>query len=77
VLAAARATGCLVVVEDHFKTGGLYSIVAELLVREGVAARLHAIALEERWFKPALLPDVLEYEGFTGPRLAERVRAVL
>jgi transketolase len=77
VLAAARATGCLVVIEDHFKTGGLYSIVAELLVRAGVTARVHAIALDERWFKPALLPDVLEHEGFTGPRLAERVLAVL
>ena len=77
VLAAARATGCLVVIEDHFKTGGLYSIVAELLVRAGVTARLHSIALDERWFKPALLPDVLEHEGFTGPQLAERVLAVL
>jgi transketolase len=77
VLAAARDTGCLVVVEDHFKTGGLYSIVAEVLVRHGVAARVHSIALEERWFKPALLPDVLEHEGFTGPQLAERVLSIL
>jgi transketolase len=77
VLDAARATGCLVVIEDHFKTGGLYSAVAELLVRAGVGARVHSFALDERWFKPALLPDVLEHEGFTGPRLAERVAALL
>ena len=77
VLAAARETGCLVLIEDHFKTGGIYSIVAEVLVRHGVAARVHSIALDERWFKPALLPDVLEYEGFTGPRLAERVLSIL
>jgi transketolase len=32
------------------------------------------IALDGRWFKPALLPDVLHYEGFTGPQIAYRIR---
>ncbi|MGZ8218478.1 transketolase family protein, partial [Methylomagnum sp.] len=31
ILTAARRSGLLVTVEDHFKTGGLYSIVAETL----------------------------------------------
>jgi transketolase len=74
ILAAARRSGLLVTVEDHFRTGGLYSIVAETLVEHGVAARVMPIALDERWFKPALLKDVLEYEGFTGPALAARIR---
>jgi transketolase len=77
VLEAARDARLLVVVEDHFQTGGLYSMVAELLVRYGVAARVHPIALEERWFKPGLLADVLVYERFTGPQLAERVLSLL
>ncbi|HVT57002.1 MAG TPA: transketolase C-terminal domain-containing protein [Thermoanaerobaculia bacterium] len=77
VLEAAARTRRLVAVEDHFQTGGLYSILAELLAHHAVACRLHSISLGERWFKPALLPDVLEHEGFTGPRIAERVLALL
>jgi transketolase len=28
----------------------------------------------ERWFKPGLLSEVLEFEGFTGQKLADRIR---
>ncbi|HEV8551657.1 MAG TPA: transketolase C-terminal domain-containing protein [Polyangiaceae bacterium] len=74
---AAQESRLLVTIEDHFRTGGLYSIVAETLLAHGVAARTLPIALEERWFRPATLPRVLEHEGFTGERLAERVSAAL
>jgi transketolase len=77
VVAAARGVELLVTIEDHFRTGGLWSIVAEVLLSHGVACRVHPISLGERWFKPALLDDVLAYEGFTGDRLAERVFAAL
>jgi len=73
VLKAAREARLVVTVEDHFKTGGLYSILAETLLRERTTARTLPIALEERWFKPATLPRVLEHEGFTGEKLAARV----
>jgi transketolase len=73
VLQAARQTKLLVTVEDHFVTGGLFSIVSELLVRAGQITAVLPIALENRWFKPALLGDVLAYEGFTGPQLAEKI----
>jgi transketolase len=73
VLAAARHSRLLVAVEDHFQTGGLYSIVAEVLVRHGVLCGLQSISLGERWFQPALLPDVLAHEGFTGPAIAGKV----
>ncbi|HVT14860.1 MAG TPA: transketolase C-terminal domain-containing protein [Thermoanaerobaculia bacterium] len=77
ILAAARRCRLLVTIEDHFEIGGLYSIVAEVLVRHGVSCPLHPISLGERWFTPALLPDVLEHEGFSGPRLAARVAELL
>ena len=32
------------------------------------------VALPERWFRPAMLKDVLEVEGFSGPLLAARIR---
>jgi len=75
VLAAARRSRLLVAVEDHFEIGGLYSILAELLVRHGVACRVQSISLGERWFKPALLPAVLAHEGFTGEAIAGKVLA--
>ncbi len=74
VLAAAHQTKLLVTIEDHFLTGGLFSIVSELLVRRGVRANVLPIALENRWFQPALLDDVLAYEGFTGPQLAQKIQ---
>ncbi len=77
VAAAARAADLVVTVEDHLETGGLYSAVAEVLVRHGIARRVHPIALAARWFAPALLPAVLAHEGFTGPQLAARIVAAL
>lgn len=73
VLHAARETNLLVTLEDHFLTGGLYSIVAETLLRHGETADVLPFALDERWFRPALLPDVLRYEGFTGEQIAARI----
>jgi transketolase len=66
-----------VTIEDHFATGGLYSIVAEVLLRHGVPCCVHPIHLGDRWFRPALLPDVLEQEGFLGARLAGRIAKAL
>jgi transketolase len=77
VLAAAREAYLVVTLEDHFLTGGLYSILAELLVRHRLAPRVLALAFEERWFKPALLGDVLAHEGLTGERIAERILGAL
>lgn len=74
ILRAATETSLLVTLEDHFLTGGLFSIVSETLVRHQVMADVLPLALEERWFKPALLPDVLAYEGFTGPQIAYRIQ---
>jgi transketolase len=77
VLRAASETPLLVTVEDHFATGGLFTVVAELLVRAGVPVPVHRLALEGRWFRPALLADVLEIEGFTAVHIAARVRRAL
>jgi transketolase len=73
ILRAARETRLLVTLEDHFLTGGLFSIVSEILIRNERSAPVLPLALENRWFKPALLPDVLDYEGFTAPQLAEKI----
>jgi len=70
---AAQNSKLLITVEDHFLTGGLYSILAETLLKHRITANVIPFALKERWFKPALLPDVLQYEGFTGKQIAEEI----
>jgi transketolase len=77
ILDAARRTWLLVTLEDHLLTGGLQSIVAEVLLRHRTAPRSLALGLEERWFKPALLTDVLAHEGFTGAQIADRIMEAL
>ncbi|MBU1097844.1 MAG: hypothetical protein KKB34_15275 [Bacteroidetes bacterium] len=44
-----------VTVEDNFLIGGLYSILAELLLKNRKTTHTLPFALKERWFKPALL----------------------
>jgi transketolase len=73
ILRAASTSAQLVTVEDHFLTGGLYSIVAEVLLKNQQTASVLPMALNERWFKPARLQEVLEYEGFTGKQIAEKI----
>ena len=63
----------IVTIEDHFLTGGLFSILAEILLRHKLTADVLPIALEEKWFKPARLLEVLDYEGFTGKKMANKI----
>jgi transketolase len=78
IVASAQRTHLVVTIEDHFAVGGLYSVVCEVLTRHLVPCRVMPIAFDERWFVPALLPDVLRAEGLTGPQIADRVfRAVV
>lgn len=70
---AASESGLVVTLEDHFITGGLYTIVAEVLLKHRKTANVLPVALNNRWFKPGLLPNVLQYEGFTGKQIAEKV----
>ncbi|OOQ59809.1 transketolase family protein [Mucilaginibacter pedocola] len=73
ILKAAASSKMLVTLEDHFQTGGLYTIVAEVLLKNQRTAKVMPIALDEKWFRPALLPAVLEHEGLTGKQIAERI----
>ncbi|MDP9080397.1 MAG: transketolase [Bacteroidota bacterium] len=73
ILEATRNSSLTVTLEDHFLTGGLYSIVAEVLLKHGLTANVLPFALNEKWFKPTLLPNVLQHEGFTGKQIAEKI----
>jgi transketolase len=74
---ASSGSPLVVTLEDHFETGGLYSLVAEVFLRHGVTARVLPLALPERWFVPAALGDVLGHEGFSAERIAAGIVAAL
>jgi transketolase len=77
VVTTAETTRLVVTIEDHFRTGGLYAAVSELLCRHRVPTPVHAICLEDRWFTPGLLDQVLEHERLTAAHIAARVTAAL
>ena len=77
IIKACRDSFLVVTLEDHFQTGGLYSILSEIIVEEEVICNVLPIALKNKWFKATLLPDVLEYEGFTGEAIAEKTNLEL
>jgi transketolase len=73
ILEVAGSSKLMVTLEDHFLTGGLYTVVAEVLLKYQKTANVLPFALKERWFKPALLPAVMDYEGFSGKQVAETI----
>jgi transketolase len=77
ILKVARESELVVVVEDHFKIGGLYSIVAEVLLKNQLTANVQSLSLNENWFRPGRLNEVLEYEGFTPEKIAARALGLL
>jgi transketolase len=77
ILKVAANSKLLVTIEDHFLTGGLYSIIAEIFLKNRTTANVLPFALNERWFRPGLLSEVLNYEGFTGPQIAAKISATL
>jgi len=74
IVRSAVNSRMLVTVEDHLLTGGLYSIVAETLLKSRLTVHTLPLGLEDRWFRPGLLQDVLETEGFTPSAMADRIR---
>jgi len=73
ILACAQTSRLLVTIEDHLLTGGLYTAVAETLVRQRTFCEVLPIAFAGRWFRPALLEDAINYEGFSGEHLANKI----
>jgi len=43
------------------------------LIREQVGVPVLPVAFCERWFRPAMLPDVLRVEQLEGEQIADRI----
>jgi len=74
IVQAVTNSRMLVTIEDHLRIGGLYTIVAETLLQHRMTVRTVALAFDDRWFRPGLLQEVLETEGFTPEMIADRIR---
>ena len=74
IVQAVKNSRMLVTIEDHLRIGGLYTIVAETLLQHRMTVQTLALAFDDRWFRPGLLQEVLETEGFTPEMIACRIR---
>jgi transketolase len=73
---AARETGCIVTVEEHFITGGLGSAVAEVLAENGMGRLLRMGLRDEFVMDVAPYPDILGLVGLDAAAIAETVKSV-
>lgn len=73
LLNVARQTAWMVTLEDHFLTGGLFSIVAELFVKHRLSCNVLPLALEGRGFRPGTLPDPLYQEKMSAEQIVQKI----
>lgn len=74
LLKASDECELIVTLEDHFITGGLFSILSEILIKNQKTANVFPIAFNNKWFKPALFDDALNYEGFTANKIYNKIK---
>jgi transketolase len=67
----------IIVVEDHRYQGSLCFELKHSAFDFGYKGKISGINLEDRFFKPALLDDVLDYEGFSPIKLEKRIGELL
>jgi transketolase len=84
VLAAARETRALIVVEEHVAIGGLGSMICQLLATSGVplgsapgALRVACLHLPDEPVIAGKSPEVFAYYGLTGANLAKTAKELL
>jgi transketolase len=62
-----------VTIEDHFLTGGLYSVVSEVALRYNIMGKVLPFGFKDKWFKPALFKDALIFEGLSPLFISKRI----
>jgi len=63
--------------EDHFQIGGIYSIISEICLHERISPEVFPISLEDDWFKPGLINNVLETTGLSGDKVYSKIKKIL
>ncbi|MCX7833988.1 MAG: transketolase [Ignavibacteria bacterium] len=67
----------VVTIEDHFVTGGLFTILSEIALKNKLCCEVLPIAFENRWFKPSTISNVLEFENLTPPSITMKIKQKL
>ncbi|MEO7767187.1 MAG: transketolase C-terminal domain-containing protein [Ferruginibacter sp.] len=73
ILHAVFKSELVVTIEDHLLIGGLYSIMAELLLSKRITTSVLPLSLNQKWFKPGLIDEVLEFAGFSPKKIAGKI----
>lgn len=74
VIPYAEETGCVVTVEEHQRTGGLGSAIAELL-SEVSPMHVHRIGVNDRFGQSGTPDELLEHYGLSKEHIASVVRS--
>ncbi|MBS3750571.1 MAG: hypothetical protein KGY39_03590 [Anaerolineales bacterium] len=77
VLAAARQSGAIVTVEEHSIHGGLGSLVASLLMQEGLSVKLRIVGIPDEYTVTGSQEEIFSYYGITPEALAATARRLL
>ena len=67
----------IIVVEDHRYQGSLCYQLKHHAFNSGYKGKITGINLEDRFFKPALLNDLLQFEGFSEQQLKQRIEELI
>jgi transketolase len=76
VLKAARETKGIVVAEDHFKYGGLYSAISEIIV-EKQPCKVKAVAVEDTFGESGKPDELYEKYGLTEENIISKALDIL
>jgi len=73
IVNSIKKSRIVVTIEDHFSTGGLYSIICEIAIKNNLQINPLSINLNEKWFKPSYLNTILDYEGFSAEKIFKKI----
>jgi len=73
----ALETSQIITIEDHFEVGGLFSILSEYLIKNGIQLKLHPISLQDKWFKPGRLEEVMAYHEMNAAGLVNQIEKLV
>ena len=77
VVGILKKSKIIITLEDHFQVGGIYSIISEICLHERISPEVFPISLEDDWFKPGLIKNVLEKTSLSGDKVCSKIKKIL
>lgn len=76
IVAAARETGRIITVEDHFRTGGLGSAVAEVVADAGIGAQVIRLGVPDEFAIVGPPAELYHHYGFDADGIVSAARSM-